>query len=84
MCAVLREIIGNPFRTATVASSWVIGNVVGLAEAIYADRAFDRLPLLADALEDAGCSDAAILDHCRQPGEHVRGCWVIDLLLDKK
>ena len=50
---------------------------------MYEDRAFDRLPLLADALEDAGCADADILVHCRNGGEHVRGCWVVDLLLGK-
>jgi hypothetical protein len=61
------------------------GNTVSkMAQAIYGDRAFEHLPILADALEEAGCTDAAILDHCRQPGEHVRGCWVVDLLLGKK
>ena len=54
--------------------------MVKVAQGIYYDRAFDRLPILADALEDAGCHDAAILEHCRQPGPHVRGCWVVDLL----
>ena len=54
-----------------------------MAQSIYDARAFDRLPLLADALEDAGCADADILSHCRTPGEHVRGCWVVDLLLGK-
>ncbi len=54
-----------------------------LAEAVYEERAFDRLPILADALEDAGCSDSAVLNHCRQPGVHVRGCWVVDLLLGR-
>ncbi len=44
------------------------------------DRAFDRMPILADALQDAGCDNLNILNHCRQPGEHVRGCWVVDLL----
>ena len=58
--------------------------VVQLAQAIYDDRAFDRIPILADALEEAGCTEAAILGHCRQPGEHVRGCWVVDLLLGKE
>jgi hypothetical protein len=58
--------------------------VARLARGIYDDRAFDRLPILADALEDAGCHDTAILDHCRQPGPHVRGCWVVDLLLGKE
>ena len=54
------------------------------AQAIYDDRALERLPVLADALEEAGCTDAAILEHCRGPGPHVRGCWVIDLLLGKE
>ena len=63
--------------------AWNGGTIHHLAQAIYDERAFDRLPILADALEDAGCTDAAILDHCRQPGEHVRGCWVVDLLLGK-
>jgi hypothetical protein len=54
-----------------------------LAEAIYEERAFDRMPILADALEEAGCADADVLRHCRDPGPHVRGCWVLDLILDK-
>jgi hypothetical protein len=58
--------------------------VIALAEAIYDERAFDRLPILADALEEAGCTNADILNHCRQPGEHVRGCWVVDLILGKE
>jgi hypothetical protein len=57
---------------------------VNLAQTIYDQRAFDQMSNLADALEDAGCTDAAILDHCRSPGPHVRGCWVVDLLLDKQ
>ena len=65
-------------------SRWLTGNVVALADAIYAGRAFDRLPILADAFEDAGCTDRDILDHCRGPGPHVRGCWVVDLVLEKK
>lgn len=64
-------------------SSWRIPAVVALAEAIYEDRAFDRLPTLADALEDAGCVNSDILKHCRGPGPHVRGCWVVDLILGK-
>ena len=63
--------------------SWNDGTIPKLAQAIYDDRAFDRLPILADALEEAGCDNADILNHCRQPGEHVRGCWVVDLLLNK-
>jgi hypothetical protein len=55
-----------------------------LAQAIYDEGAFDRLPVLADALEETGCTNADILGHCRGPGPHVRGCWVVDLLLGKK
>lgn len=81
---VLRDVFGNPFRPVTVEPSWLTSDVVGLAAAIYADRAFDRLPILADALEEAGCDHPNVLDHCRGPGPHVRGCWVVDLLLGKK
>jgi len=83
---LLRDIFGNPFRGASVDSHWLVwndGTVPRLAQAIYDERAFDRLSILADALEEAGCTDADILNHCRQPGEHVRGCWVVDLLLGK-
>lgn len=83
---LLRDIFGNPYRPASVAASvlaWNGGMVRRMAESIYDERAFDRLPILADALEEAGCTDADILNHCRQPGEHVRGCWVVDLLLGK-
>lgn len=58
--------------------------VVALAEGIYQDRAFDRLPILADALEDAGCDDTDILTHLRGEGPHVRGCWAVDLVLGKE
>jgi hypothetical protein len=78
-----RDILGDPFWRVTINATWRTSNVTGLAQAIYDDRAFDRLPILADALEDAGCDNADILNHCRQPGEHVRGCWVVDLLLKR-
>jgi hypothetical protein len=80
----LRDIFGNPFRPIALDSAWLTPKVVALAQAIYDDRAFDRMPELAAALEEAGCTNADILDHCRQPGEHVRGCWVVDLLLAKE
>jgi len=51
---------------------------------IYSDKTFDQMPILADALEEAGCTSPNILNHCRQPGEHVRGCWVVDLILGKQ
>jgi hypothetical protein len=80
---VLRDVVGNPFRPATFDPFWRTSTVRGLAEGIYADRAFDRMPILADALEDAGCDSADILTHCRGDGPHVRGCWVVDLILGK-
>jgi len=79
----LRCTLGTPFRKVTIEDSWCSSNVTALAQAIYDDRAFDRMPILADALEDAGCSNQDILQHCRSGGEHVRGCWVVDLLLGK-
>ncbi|HUR53438.1 MAG TPA: hypothetical protein VMZ71_04880 [Gemmataceae bacterium] len=57
--------------------------MIALANGIYEERAFDRLPILADALQDAGCDNDGILTHCRGDGAHVRGCWVVDLLLGK-
>jgi hypothetical protein len=76
---ILRDIFGNPFRPVAVHPPWLTSTVVTLAETIYGDRAFDRLPILADALQDAGCEDGQVLGHCRGPGPHVRGCWVVDL-----
>jgi len=83
-CLLLRDIFGNPFRPVTVSSAWQTTNVVMLAQTIYDERAFNRMPILADALEDAGCDNADILNHCRQPGDHVRGCWAVDLVLGKQ
>jgi hypothetical protein len=82
--AIFRDIFGNPFRPVTLNPAWRTSNVPALAQSIYHQRAFDRLPILADALEDAGCDNADILNHCRQPGEHVRGCWVVDFLIGKE
>jgi hypothetical protein len=81
-CDMLREVFGNPFRPVDVAP-WRTSDVLLLARGIYEERAFDRMPILADALQDAGCENVNVLDHCRLPGEHVRGCWVIDMLLGK-
>jgi hypothetical protein len=83
---LLREIFGNPVRPPCVAPAWLAWGdrmAVKLAEAIDEERAFGRLPVLADALEDAGCTDAELLGHLRGPGPHVRGCWAIDLLLGR-
>lgn len=81
---ILRDVFGNPLRPVIINPASITSNVRQLAELIYADRAFDRLPLLADALEEVGCDNADILAHCRGPGPHVRGCWVVDLLLGKE
>jgi hypothetical protein len=85
---LLRDIFGNPFRSRpAINQSWLAwgdGTVPKLARAIYDERRFEELPVLADALEEAGCTDSDILSHCRGPGPHVRGCWVIDLLLGKE
>jgi hypothetical protein len=86
---LIRDIFGNPFRPVSVDPTWQTSTVVAMAQGIYSDRAFDRLafhrlPILADALEEAGCTDADILAHCRGPGPHVRGCWVVDLVLGKE
>jgi hypothetical protein len=85
-CRLLRDLIGNPFssvRVDLVWLGWSQGTVHKLAQAIYDERRFEDMPILADALEDAGCSDEQILAHCRQADEHYRGCWVVDLLLKK-
>ena len=84
--SILRCIFGNPFKPVTAPPSWLAwngGTVLNMAKVIYAERRFNDLPILADALEEAGCTDEAVLEHCRSGGEHVRGCWVVDLLLGK-
>lgn len=81
------QTFSNPFRPVRIKRPWLKWNetiIPKLAQAIYDERAFDQMPILADALEEAGCDNLDILHHCRQPREHVRGCWVIDLILDKK
>jgi hypothetical protein len=80
---LLRCIVGNPFRPVAFAPNWRTETAVALAAGIYAERAFDRLPILADALEEAGCDHAEVLNHCRGPGPHARGCWVVDGVLGK-
>jgi hypothetical protein len=81
---LIREIFGNPFRPIILEPSWLTSTVHSLAQGIYEEKTFDRMPTLANALQDAGCDNEDILNHCRQPGEHCRGCWLVDLLLGKK
>src|SRR5262249_52297961 len=82
---LLRDIIGDPFHPPSpVSAAWLAWNgsaVRKVAECIYAENAFDRLGILADALEEAGCADAELLGHLRGPGPHVKGCWAVDAVL---
>ena len=89
-CHLLREVFGNPFRPVEVGHAWQTPQVVALAQAAYEQRELPagtldpaQLAVLADALEEAGCTGQTILGHLRRPGPHVRGCWVVDLLLGK-
>jgi hypothetical protein len=77
-------VFGNPFRPVVLNPAWLTPEVFALAQAIYDDRVFDRMSELADALEEAGCTSADMLAHCRAPGPHARGCWVVDQILGKE
>jgi hypothetical protein len=81
---LLRDIFGNPFQRVRVDPAWLTSSVVSLAQAIYTERAFERMAILGDALEEAGCANIDILSHCRTGSEHVRGCWLVDLLLGRE
>jgi len=83
LCHMFRCVCGNPFRPVVLDRSWLTTTVVALASGIYDEKAFDRMPILADALQDAGCDNADVIAHCRSAGSHVRGCWLIDTLLGK-
>jgi hypothetical protein len=80
---VIHDVLGNPFRPVILDTRWLTQTAIELARGIYAEPAFNRLPILADALEESGCDHAAILEHCRDPGPHWRGCWALDLILGK-
>jgi hypothetical protein len=73
-----------PFRPVTFDPAWRTPNVIAVARTIYDERHFTDMAILGDALEEAGCTNADILDHCRLPGEHARGCWVLDLALGRE
>lgn len=81
LCHLLRCIVGNPFRSVPWNPQWFTTNTVELARTIRAEMAFERLPILADALQDAGCTEDTILEHCHHPGPHTRDCWVLELLV---
>lgn len=83
---LFREVIGNPFAKPELDSRVLAcndGTVRRLAQSMYDDRRFEAMPVLADALEDANCTETSVLEHCRTHGGHVRGCWVVDLILGR-
>lgn len=83
--SLVRDIFGPlPFRRATIDPAWLSPSVTQLAQTIYEERAFHHLPIFADLLQESGCTDADILNHCRQSSEHVRGCWCLDLIIGKE
>ncbi|VTU01900.1 Uncharacterized protein OS=Sorangium cellulosum (strain So ce56) GN=sce5710 PE=4 SV=1 [Gemmataceae bacterium] len=81
---LLRDVVGNPFRPVAFAAEWRTSTAVALAQEMYESRDFGAMPILADALQDAGCDSGDVLDHCRAAAPHVRGCWVVDLVLGKE
>lgn len=87
-CNLIRELVGPLFfRFVRLRPSWLAwndGTVKKIAQAIYGERRFQYMPILGDALEDSGCDDVEMLSHCRSEGPHVRGCWVVDLILGKE
>jgi hypothetical protein len=84
LASVFRDVLGSVFRPVVFDPDWRTSTAVALARQMYESREFSAMPILADALQDAGCEDEAILTHCRDAGQpHVRGCWVVDLVLGK-
>ena len=83
-CTAVKDIIGNPFRPITFDPAWRTPTVVQLARSLYEERRFEEMPVLGDAVEEAGCQDAVVLGHCRGPGPHLRGCRLLDRLLRKE
>jgi hypothetical protein len=84
LAALLRCVMGNPFRLPSFSAKWRTDTALSLARQMYESREFSAMPILADALQDAGCDNEDILSHCRDTQlPHVRGCWVVDLVLEK-
>jgi hypothetical protein len=87
LCELAREVFGNPFRDPALLAAALgtdSGAVERIARVIYTEGTFEVMPILADALEDAGCQDEEILAHCREEREHVRGCWALDAILGQE
>jgi hypothetical protein len=83
-CALVRDIFGNPFRPVPFNPGWRTSAVLSIAQRVYDEQDYSALPVLADALEDAGCDSRTLLDHCRGEGEHWRGCWAVDAVLGRE
>jgi hypothetical protein len=84
-CNLVREIFGNPFRPVSFNPAWRTDTALSLAHQMYESRDFGAMPILADAIQDAGCDSDDILNHCRDASlTHVRGCWVVDLVLGRE
>lgn len=89
-CRIIRDVVGNPFRPLAIDQAWLTGTVVQLAQAAYDHRTergtLDnaRLAVLADSLEESGCTDARVLEHLRSSGDHWRGCHCVDALVGRK
>jgi hypothetical protein len=81
---LLRDIFGDPFQPLKLNSLWLTSDVIDVAKSICETKAFSQMLKLSDALLDAGCNEPAIIHHCQSEGLHVRGCWVVDLLLGKE
>ncbi|VTR97033.1 Uncharacterized protein (Fragment) OS=uncultured bacterium PE=4 SV=1 [Gemmata massiliana] len=82
---LIRDIFGPlSFRPVAFSPEWRSSTAVAIAAQMYESREFGAMPILADALQDAGCDSADVLDHCRGPRPHVRGCWVVDFVLGKE
>ncbi len=83
LCDQLRDLIGYPFRQVSIHSAWLDPDVLAIAKQMLKRKSFEKMPILADALEEAGCDDEEILAHCRNGKEHVAGCWLLELILEK-
>ncbi|AWM42519.1 hypothetical protein C1280_35020 [Gemmata obscuriglobus] len=81
---LVRDLFADRFWFVVPDPAWLTADVRALANHIYDGHAFEHMPILADALQDAGCESGRVLDHCRGPAPHARGCWVIDLVLGKE
>jgi hypothetical protein len=84
LAILLRDLVGNPWRTCVIDPAWRTATTLGIARLAYQEQDFEGLPILADALEDAGCDDVSILGHLRGSLPHTRGCWILDALLDRR